>query len=203
MVTKTLGERMDDVELDQEIAAAQAAAAEIEEAVKIRDQAARLDGLLKQRQTQQELRNAELTLERMTAVTNDRLERIKPAVSQWRADFERICLELEGLVNMLPAIQGEIFNTAHNLQRVSENLYYRKNPDKVGMLDNDDSSIPAFLESQGGFAELWAQLGGLDDSLNIFPKLSGLSQSLSEVIKNAYKKAIYYPRKGLKFFKHT
>jgi hypothetical protein len=111
-------------------------------------------------------------------------------------------LELEGLINRLPAIEGEIINAGHNLLKSSEALYYKVNPSKIGTNDDDTSAIPAYLESQVGFSELWAQLGGLDDSLNIFPKLTGLSESLAEVIKHYYKKAVYLPRKGIKFFMH-
>ncbi len=200
MVNKTLEEKIFDTELDQEIASAQAAKAQIDEALVLQEQAAALDGLLKQRQAQQELRSAALTLERMTAVSSDRLEKIKPAVLEWRSNFERVCLELEGLVNQLPVIQGEIFGAGFNLQRASENVYYRKNPDKLGRNDDGTSNIPAEFSAQEGFSQAWEQVGGLDDSLYIFPKLSGLSESLAEVIKHFYKKAIYLPKKGLKYF---
>jgi multidrug efflux pump subunit AcrA (membrane-fusion protein) len=200
MVNQTLEEKMTDLELDAELAEAQAAADEMHAALEISQKAARLDGLLKAKQAQQKLRNAEITLERMTAVTSDRLEKVKPDISQWRSDFERVCKELDELVNQLPVIQGEIFGAGFNLQRASEAVFYSRNPGKIGRGNEADNDIPVEFSAQEGFSELWVKLGGLDDSLNIFPKLTGLSESLAAVIRQYYKKVIYIPKKGLKFF---
>jgi multidrug efflux pump subunit AcrA (membrane-fusion protein) len=201
MVVKTLEEQISEAELNAEIEKAEAAAQTVLEAQALQEQAAALDGLLKQRQAQQELRNAELTLERQRLVSSDRLEKIKPAVLEWRSNFERVVLELEGLVNQLTVIQGEIFGAGLSLQKASEAVYYRTHPRGMGDLEADSSKIPAIFESGDAFNQLWQSVDGLSPDLDIFPKLSTpVEQSLHELIYHAYKRAIYIPKKGLKFF---
>ena len=156
------------VQLQQQIAAAEAAAARVAELEAVKQQADALPALKQQLAAQQWIAQALPAAEQAERQAAAILADVTPMMVQWRERLEALYNELHAHVAALLTIQSEI-STAARFARTAagyrQGIAQHTGPAATNGLGN---GIPPEL-GVNGFDEIWRQVGGYNHDLQPLP----------------------------------
>lgn len=156
------------VNLREQIAAAEAAAARVAELEAVKAQADALPALKRQLAAQRWIEQATPAAEEAEAEARRVLAEVTPKMVQWRERLEALYAELHAHVAALPGIQSEI-STAARFARTAagyrQGIAQHTGPAATNGLGNE---IPPEL-GVNGFDEIWRQVGGYNPELQPLP----------------------------------
>lgn len=156
------------VELIEQIAAAEAAAARVAELETVKAQADALPALKRQLAAQQWVAQAEPAAEAAEQQARRVLAEVTPRMVAWRERLEALYAELHDHVAALPGIQADI-STAARYARTAAG-YRQGIEQRTGAAANNGlgNEIPVEL-GVNGFDEIWRQVGGYNPDLQPLP----------------------------------
>ena len=156
------------VQLAEQIAAAEAAAARVAELEQVKAQADQLPALKRQLAAQHWIEQAGPAAEQAEAEARRVLAETTPKMRAWRRRLEALYAELHAHVAALPTIQAEI-STAARFARAAagyrQGIAQRTGPAQSNGYGNE---IPPEL-GVNGFDEIWRQVGGYNPDLQPLP----------------------------------
>lgn len=156
------------VQLQQQIAAAEAAAARVAELEQVKAQADQLPALRQQLAAQRWVEQAEPAAEQAEAQARRVLAEVTPRMVAWRDRLEALYTELHTHVAELPTIQSEI-STAARFARTAagyrQEIARHTGPAQANIYGNE---LPPEL-SETGFDAIWQQVGGYNPDLSPLP----------------------------------
>ena len=155
------------VQLQQQIAAAEAAAARVAELEAVKQQADALPALKQQLAAQQWIAQALPAAEQAERQAAAILADVTPRMAAWRERLEALYAELHDHVAALPTIQSEIANAARFVRMAAS--YRQGIAQHTGPAANNgyDSLPPELGES--GFDAVWKSVGGYNPDLQPLP----------------------------------
>ena len=155
------------VQLEQQIAAAEAAAARVAELEAVKAQADQLPALKRQLASQRWIEQATPATEQAERQAAAILADVTPKMVQWRERLEALYNELHAHVAALPTIQSEIANAARFVRMAAS--YRQGIAQHTGPAANNgyDSLPPELGES--GFDAVWKSVGGYNPDLQPLP----------------------------------
>lgn len=156
------------VQLEQQIAAAEAAAARVAELEQVKAQADALPALRQQLANQRWIAQATPAAEQAEAEAAAILAAVTPKMVQWRERLEALYNELHTHVAELPTIQSEI-STAARYARTAAG--YRQGIEqhlRPAANNGYGNSLPPEL-GESGFDAVWKSVGGYNPDLQPLP----------------------------------
>lgn len=156
------------VQLQQQIAAAEAAAARVAELEAVKAQADALPALKRQLAAQRWVEQATPAAEQAEAEARRVLAEVTPRMVAWRDRLESLYTELHTHVAELPTIQSEISTAARYARTAAgyrQGIAQHAGPAATNGLGNE---IPPEL-GVNGFDEIWRQVGGYSPDLQPLP----------------------------------
>lgn len=157
--------------LEQRIADAEMAQAEVEAQEALRARAAALPALLERKRALEWAESAEAGAGQVQAQAEQTLDRAKPAINAWREEFVALVARLEQMVTELPAIQKDVYTALKEVQRAESLRQRASNLRSSGTVTREEEKFPE-LNLKLGF-EVWQRLGGTDPSLSPIPNPGG------------------------------
>lgn len=157
------------VQLEQQIAAAEAAAARVAELEAVKAQADALPALKQQLAAQRWIEQATPAAEQAERQAAAILADVTPKMVQWRERLEALYTELHAHVAELPTIQSEI-STAARFARTAagyrQGIAQHTGPAANNGLGNE---LPPVELGANSFDEIWRQVGGYNHDLQPLP----------------------------------
>lgn len=156
------------VQLQQQIAAAEAAAARVAELEAVKAQADALPALKRQLAAQQWVEQAAPAAEQAEAEARRVLAEVTPKMAAWRQRLEALYAELHAHVAELPTIQSEIANAARFVRMAAS---YRQGIEqhlRPAANNGYGNSLPPEL-GESGFDAVWKSVGGYNHDLQPLP----------------------------------
>ena len=155
------------VQLEQQIAAAEAAAARVAELEAVKAQADALPALKKQLAAQRWVEQATPAAEQAERQAAAILADVTPKMVQWRERLEALYNELHAHVAALPGIQSEI-STAARFARTAAGYRQGIAQHTGPAANNGYDSLPPEL-GESGFDAVWKSVGGYNPDLQPLP----------------------------------
>lgn len=156
------------VNLREQIAAAEAAAARVAEMEAVKAQADQLPALKQQLANQRWLEQAGPAAEQAEAEARRVLAEVTPKMRAWRQRLEALYAELHEHVAELPGIQSEISHAARFARAAAgyrQGIEQRTGPAQSNGYGNE---LPPEL-SESGFDSVWQSVGGYNPDLQPLP----------------------------------
>lgn len=156
------------VNLSEQIAAAEAAAARVAELEQVKATADQLPALKRQLAAQRWIEQAEPAAEQAEQQARRVLAEVTPKMAAWRQRLEALYNELHEHVAALPTIQSEI-STAARFARTAasyrQGIAQHTGPAQANIYGNE---LPPEL-GESGFDAIWQQVGGYNPDLLPLP----------------------------------
>jgi len=185
------------VQLAEQIAAAEAAAARVAELEAVKAQADQLPALKRQLAAQQWVEQAAPAAEQAEAEARRVLAEVTPKMAAWRERLEALYNELHAHVAALPTIQSEI-STAARFARTAAGYRQGIAQQSVPPANNGyGNELPPEL-SESGFNAVWKSVGGYHPDLLPLPTENRLRyESLVKWANDTGRPIVLYRPQGM------